>query len=123
MRWGDIVWVDLNPTVGSEANKVRPAVIVSNDGANQAAERFGRGVVTVAPITSNVTKVYPFQVLIAAEQTGTGLTAQSKIQIEQLRAVDVARIGRRLGRLPDTLHEPLRAALTVHLGLRNGRPS
>ncbi|MEV6341820.1 type II toxin-antitoxin system PemK/MazF family toxin [Actinoplanes sp. NPDC051851] len=113
--------VDLNPATGSEANKVRPAVIISNDGANRAAERYGRGVVTVAPITSNVTKVYPFQVLIASDQIGTGLTAESKVQVEQLRAIDVTRIDRRLGRLPASLHEPLREAVAVHLGLRNGR--
>lgn len=123
MRWGDVIRVDLNPAVGSEANKVRPAVIVSNDGANRAAEQFGRGVITVAPITSNVTKVYPFQVLIASDQDKTGLTAASKIQVEQIRAVDVARVSRRLGRLPATLHEPLREALALHLGLRNGRSS
>lgn len=115
------MWVDLNPATGSEANKVRPAVIVSNDGANRAAERFGRGVITVAPITSNVAKVYPFQVLIASSQTETGLTADSKIQVEQVRAVDVTRISRRLGRLPNALQEPLRGALALHLGLRNGR--
>ncbi|MEU4562538.1 type II toxin-antitoxin system PemK/MazF family toxin [Actinoplanes sp. NPDC023936] len=123
MRWGDIVRVDLNPVVGSEASKVRPAVIVSNDGANQAAERFGRGVITVAPITSNVAKVYPFQVLIAADDTRTGLTAESKIQVEQIRAVDVARVSRRLGRLPAALHEPLREALALHLGLRSRQSS
>jgi mRNA interferase MazF len=123
VRWGDVVRVDLNPATGSEANKVRPAVIVSNDGANRAAERFGRGVITVVPITSNVTKVYPFQVLIPSGETGTGLTSDSKIQVEQIRAVDVARISRRLGRLPANLQEPLREALTLHLGLRNGRSS
>ncbi|MEU4239025.1 type II toxin-antitoxin system PemK/MazF family toxin [Actinoplanes sp. NPDC026619] len=117
------MWVDLNPVIGSEANKARPAVIVSNDGANRAAERFGRGVVTVAPITSNVTKVYPFQVLIASDQGEAGLTAESKVQVEQIRAVDVARIGRHLGRLPGALHEPLRDALALHLGLRKSRSS
>jgi len=121
VRWGDIVRVDLNPVVGSESNKVRPAVVVSNDGANRAAERFGRGVVTVAPVTSNVARVYPFQVLIAPDQDGTGLTAKSKVQVEQIRAVDVARVGRRLGRLPRALHEPLREAMALHLGLRTGR--
>ncbi|MQA76721.1 MAG: type II toxin-antitoxin system PemK/MazF family toxin, partial [Solirubrobacterales bacterium] len=39
MRRGDICWVDLNPSRGSEANQTRPAVIVSNDAANRAAER------------------------------------------------------------------------------------
>jgi mRNA interferase MazF len=116
VRWGDIVLVDLNPVIGSEANKIRPAVVISNDGANRAAERHGRGVVTVAPITSNTTRVYPFQVAVE-ELTRTGLTTPSKVQAEQLRAVDVTRITRRLGRLPDPLHAPLRAALTLHLGL------
>ncbi|WP_239175609.1 type II toxin-antitoxin system PemK/MazF family toxin [Actinoplanes cyaneus] len=115
--------VDLNPATRSEANKVRPAVIVSNDGANLAAERFGRGVITVAPITSNVRKLYPFQVLIAADQLGTGLSSESKIQVEQVRAIDVTRISRRLGRLPAALHEPLRDALILHLNLRGGRSS
>jgi len=123
VRWGDIVLVDLNPVIGSEANKVRPAVVVSNDGANRAAERFGRGVITVAPVTSNITKVYPFQVRLPSDRTETGLTAASKIQVEQIRAVDVARVGRPLGRLPASLHEPLREALAIHLGLRNNRPS
>jgi mRNA interferase MazF len=123
VRWGDVVRVDLNPVVGSEANKVRPAVVVSNDGANRAVERFGRGVITVAPITSNVAKVYPFQILLASHLTETGLTAESKVQLEQVRAVDAARIRGRLGRLPASLHEPLREALTLHLGLRSGRPS
>ncbi len=121
MRWGDIVRVDLDPVAGSEANKVRPAVIVSHDGANRAVERFGRGVITVAPITSNVAKVYPFQVLIATEHHQTGLTAKSKIQAEQIRAVDVARIRGRLGRLPAPLQEQLREALALHLGLRTTR--
>lgn len=118
MRWGEIVLVDLNPVIGSEANKVRPAVVVSNDGANRAVERFGRGVITVAPITSNIAKVYPFQVRLPSGRTETGLTAESKIQVEQIRAVEVARVGRRLGRLPASLHEPLRDALATHLALR-----
>lgn len=113
--------VDLNPVVGSEANKVRPAVVVSNDGANRAVERFGRGVITVAPITSNVTKVYPFQVLLALDLPEMGLISESKVQVEQIRAVDVARVRQRLGRLPISLHEPLREALIVHLGVRSGR--
>ena len=57
IRRGSIHLVDLEPVRGSEANKVRPAVVVSNDGANAAADRLGRGVVTVVPLTSNVQRV------------------------------------------------------------------
>src|SRR5680860_198145 len=70
MRRGDIVWVDLDPARRTEANKRRPAVVVSNDGANRVAEQLGRGVVTVVPVTSNTTRVYPFQVLLPGERCG-----------------------------------------------------
>ena len=53
IRRGDIHFVDLVPACGSEANKRRPAVIVSNDAANATAARLGRGVVTVVPEVSN----------------------------------------------------------------------
>ena len=45
-------------------------MIVSNDGANLAAQRAGRGVVTVVPVTSNTSAVHPFQVLLPAAASG-----------------------------------------------------
>ena len=63
MRRGEIRLVDFEPARGAESNKLRPAVIVSNDGANSTATRLGRGVITVVPITSSVRRVLPFQVL------------------------------------------------------------
>ena len=73
MRRGEIRIVDLDPLKGSEANKRRPAVIVSNDGANTTAERLGRGVVTIVPVTSNTEMVHPFQVPLPAAETGLEL--------------------------------------------------
>jgi mRNA interferase MazF len=115
MRRGDIVSVDLEPVRGAESSKQRPAVIVSNDGANATAERLGRGVVTVVPVTSNVERVYPFQVLLPA--AATGLTRDSKAQAEQVRSVAVERVGSQLGRVPLTLLRELDDALRLHLAL------
>ena len=115
MRRGEIVLVDLDPARGEEANKRRPAVIVSNDGANATAERLGRGVITVVPVTSNTRRVYPFQVLLPAADTG--LDADSKAQAEQLRAIAVGRVGRRIGRVPIALLSALDEALRLHLAL------
>ena len=115
MRRGDITLVDLDPARGAEASKFRPAVIVSNDGANATAARLGRGVVTVVPITTNVRRVYPFQVLLPAAETG--LREESKAQAEQVRAIDVARVGRRVGRLPAVLMNEVDEALRLHLAL------
>ncbi|SDC15811.1 type II toxin-antitoxin system PemK/MazF family toxin [Actinokineospora iranica] len=115
MRRGDIHLVDLDPTLGSESNKVRPAVIVSNDAANQVALRTGRGVVTVVPITSNTSRVFPFQVLLPA--VDCGLVTDSKAQAEQVRSIATARLRRRLGRVPPALLARLDDALRTHLGL------
>ena len=115
MRRGEIRLVDLDPTRGSEAAKLRPAVVVSNDRANAAAARTGRGVVTVVPVTSNVSRVHPFQVLVP--QAGSGLRADSKAQAEQVRSVSVDRLGHALGRVPAGVMAELDAALRLHLAL------
>ncbi|MGD9701754.1 MAG: type II toxin-antitoxin system PemK/MazF family toxin [Acidimicrobiia bacterium] len=115
MRRGEIRLVDLDPTRGTEANKRRPAVIVSNDGANTTAERLGRGVITVVPVTSNTARVYPFQVLLAAATTG--LKRDSKAQAEQVRSIAVERVGARVGVLTGALLAELDEALRLHLAL------
>jgi mRNA interferase MazF len=115
MLRGEIRLVDLDPARGSEASKRRPAVIVSNDGANAAAARLNRGVITVVPVTSNVTRVYPFQVMLPASDCG--LPRDSKAQAEQVRSVSVERIGRRVGEVPSSLMSDLEDALRLHLGL------
>jgi len=107
--------VDLDPVRGAEASKRRPAVIVSNDAANQTAARLDRGVLTVVPITSNVERVYPFQVLLPAG--AGGLPRDSKAQAEQVRSIDAKRVGTRLGRLPDQLMTSVDDALRLHLSL------
>jgi mRNA interferase MazF len=115
VRRGEIVAVSFDPARGAEAGKTRPAVIVSNDAANATASRLGRGVITVVPITSNITRVYPFQVLLPASETG--LPQDSKAQAEQVRSVAVERIGRRIGQTPAALIAELDQALRVHLSL------
>jgi mRNA interferase MazF len=115
MRRGEIHAVDLDPVRGSEANKRRPAVIVSNDAANHAAARLGRGVITVVPVTSNIERLYPFQVLLPAAETG--LSRDSKAQAEQVRSVAVERVGARLGAVPRAIMLQIDEALRLQLGL------
>lgn len=90
-------------------------MIVSNDGANSTAERLGRGVLTVVPVTSNTDRVYPFQVLLPA--AACGLECDSKAQAEQVRAVAFERIGPRIGVLTPKLATALDEALRLHLAL------
>jgi mRNA interferase MazF len=115
IRRGEIREVDLEPVRGAEANKRRPAIVVSNDAANATASRLGRGVVTVVPVTSNVDRVYLFQALLPA--AATGLPRDSKAQAEQVRSVSVERIGERMGVVPPSLLEQVDEALRLHLSL------
>jgi mRNA interferase MazF len=115
MRRGEICLVDLEPVRGAEANKRRPAVIVSNDGANAVADRLGRGVVTVVPVTSATHRVHPFQVLLPP--TTSGLDRESKVQAEQIRSIAVQRIGARVGLVTSERMAAIDDALRLHLAL------
>ena len=90
-------------------------VVVSNDSANARAALLGHGVVTIMPITSNVSRVFPFRVLLPAALTG--LRVDSKAQAEQLRSVAVERLGPVLGSIPTALMAELDRALRLHLRL------
>lgn len=115
LRRGQIVVVSLDPAVGAEAAKTRPAVIVSNNTATTAALRHDRATVTVVPVTSNVARVLPFQVLLPAAVTGLGV--DSKAQAEQVRTIAVARIVRPVGWVPSELMGELDESLRLHLAL------
>ena len=115
MLRGEVWQVDLDPARGSEANKQRPAVIVSNDRANAAATRLGRGMVTVVPVTSNIHTIYPFQVLLSAATSG--LAVDSKAQAEQVRSIAAQRLLRRIGRVSAAELAHLDDALRLHLAL------
>lgn len=115
MLRGEIRLVDLDPARSGEANKRRPGVLVSNDGANTTAAKLGRGVVTVVPITTNVERVYPFQVLLPAQESG--LDRQSKAQAEQVRSVSVERVTDRIGIVSPEVMLEIDEALRLHLAL------
>ncbi|MEZ0072179.1 mRNA interferase MazF [Planotetraspora sp. GP83] len=115
MRRGDVYWMDFEPSQGSEANKTRPGVVVSNDAANRAVERSGRGVVTVVPVTTNIARVLPFQVLLPAKECG--LAKDSKAQAEQVRSIAPGRLRERIGHLPTPVLKKLDEALRTHLAL------
>lgn len=115
MRRGEVRLADLDPARESEANKRRPVIVVSNDRANATTARLGRGVVAVVPVTSNVARVFAFQVMLPAGPTG--LRVDSKAQCEQVRSMSVQRLGAVLGRLSAASMASVDNALRLHLDL------
>ncbi|UQN08752.1 type II toxin-antitoxin system PemK/MazF family toxin [Deinococcus sp. QL22] len=110
------LFTPLNPARSSEANTRRPAAMVSADSLNRTVNRLGGGAIIAVPLTSNVSRVFDFQVLLPAAETG--LEEDSKAQAEQIRMVSFSRLGREpLGHLPAALMQKLDAALRLHLAL------
>lgn len=111
-RRGEVYWVNLEPVIGSEIAKTRPAVIISNDTGNEHADR-----VIVAPITSRRdNKIYPIEVGLEAGEAG--LPRPSKVVLDQIRTVDKSRLGGKIGVLaPDRIDE-LNRAIRISLAVQ-----
>lgn len=110
IRRGDIVMADLEPTLGSEIGKTRPVIVLQNDLANQSSPT-----VTLIPLSTNLKRVFPFQVRIPAGEGG--LPQASKALCEQIRTVSRDRLRQRLGALSAERLREIRAALNRHLWL------
>lgn len=96
----DIHWVDLNPVMGSEMSKIRPAVIISPDELNQHLRT-----VIIAPLTSTI-RNYPFRIKVMADNK------MGEIALDQLRTIDKSRLKGKLATLTENkrkeLHQLLR---------------
>ena len=113
IRRGDICLVALDPVIGSDISKTRPALIVSNDINN----RFS-GTLTVLPITSkNLQKIYPFEVFL---QKGMGnLPKDSKAKADQIRTLDKRRFVKFIGAVDADTMENVETAMRVHLQIKS----
>jgi mRNA interferase MazF len=108
-RWpkrGDVYWVNLDPVVGTEIRKTRPAVIVSNDSCN----RYGTRIV-VLPITGNTESLYPGEAIVEIKGK------QGRALGDQIRSIDKSRLKARVGRLTADEMSRIDEALAVTLGL------
>ena len=108
IKRGDVFWVDLDPAKNTEIQKTRPCIIISHDAMNENYTR-----VIVAPITSNVKKVYPFDYLLKEAHEIRG-----KVLLHQLRTVDKSRLGNKIESVK--LHEmkEINEILEFILGLK-----
>ena len=111
IKRGEICLAALDPVMGKEISKTRPAVVVSNDINNQFS-----GTVTILPITSrNLDKIYPFEVFLPK---GAGnLPKNSKVKADQIRTLDKTRIVKFIGTLGERDLDQIEKATKIHLGL------
>ena len=106
MNRGELWWVQFDPSIGSEIQKTRPAVIISSDLSNEAIGR-----VQVVPITSNIKRFYPSD----APVTLNGKKA--KAMANQLATADKSRLKSRIGSATHREMEGIEEAIKIQLGM------
>ncbi len=110
IRRGEVYWVDFRGAIGVEIRKVRPAVVVSDDGHNEHM-----ATITVAPLSSSTARIKPHEAAVPEGLIGDGRLA--RVKAHQLRAMDKSRFGGKLGVLPAGVMAAVDASLRIHLGL------
>ena len=103
---GEVYWVNLDPSVGGEIRKTRPAIVLSNNAANTHLNR-----VQVVPVTSNTNRLYPGEAFVI-------LNAQKrKAMAAQLTTASKLRFGKKLGTLSKEEMDRVEAAVLVQLDI------
>ena len=108
MNRGEVWWVNFDPSVGGETQKIRPAIIISNDAANKFLNR-----VQVVPLTSNTGRVYPSEAVVAFD------SQISKAMADQMTTVSKQRLINKAGKLSHEDMQKVERVVQVHLGLLN----
>jgi len=106
MKRGSVWWVEFDPAVGSEISKTRPAIIVSNDTANQFLAR-----VVVVPITTNVSRVYPGEAVVTINGS------KNKAMADQIMSADKSRLKSKIAVLSESDMASLEIAIKRFLNL------
>jgi mRNA interferase MazF len=106
-RRGEVWWVAFDPSLGGEIQKTRPALVVSNDGANMALNRL-----IVVPLTSQIAKVYVGQAMVTLNGE------PRKAMADQLTTVSRQRLRSRLGAISTSDISAVERAILLHLGIR-----
>jgi len=110
---GDIYLVNLDPKIGKEIGKARPAVIIQNNIGNKFSP-----VTIIAPISSVKEITKPLPIMIFLKKGEGGLSKDSYVDCGQIRTVDKAqRLITKLGTLNKTKMFQVDKALKVSLSL------
>ncbi|MFA6033872.1 MAG: type II toxin-antitoxin system PemK/MazF family toxin [Myxococcota bacterium] len=114
MHRGEVWLINLDPTVGSEMKKTRPAIIINDDSVGILPLKV------VIPVTDWKDRYSAAPWMVRLEPDGkNGLGKVSAADSFQVRSVSQQRLVKKLGTVDETLLESISCALAAVLGLTN----
>lgn len=109
---GQVVVINLDPTVGTEIRKTRPCLVISNNIANEHSPQL-----TIVPITSYDPGKATLPICIEVTTGEGGLKGKSIVNASQIRTIDKRRLTKTLATLSKETMDKVDVALKIHLGL------
>jgi len=106
-----IYWVNLDPTKGKEIKKRRPCLVLSPTLFNKNA-----GLVTIVPTTTKKLSIIHTNQIYVEKSDGC-VEQNCKILVDQVRTIDISRVGAEIGKLPDGKYKVVKDKLKTHLNL------
>jgi len=101
----EIYMVDLNPTKGSEINKVRPAVVVSQNDMNKAL-----GTIVICPLTTSLHPMWRSRIQIVCNRKN------AEIAVDQIRTISKMRLIKKIDKLEANDSIKLRVTISEMYG-------
>ena len=111
VKRGEIYLVNWDPAQGSEQAGLRPALVIQNDVGNE----YGSTTI-VASISTRYSKIYPFQVLLHAKETG--LSSNSVVDFGQIITIDKSGLIKKIGKIKSETISAINKAIINSLELR-----
>jgi mRNA interferase MazF len=108
IKRGEVYWVSLPSSNGRELRGKHPGIVISNNEQNKFSP-----LITILPLTSQVDKIYPFQVSSYLQEK------KGVILVDQIRTVDRKRFSDKLGKLSTEEIEKVEKSLHITLALKN----
>lgn len=103
---GEVWWVRFDPSVGTEIQKTRPAIIISNNISNRHLDRF-----QVVPLTSQIGTVYPGECLVNVNKQ------TCKALVDQIRTASTNRLSKKITNISESEMDLVNEVLIIQLGL------
>lgn len=110
---GEVWIVELDPTRGHEMQKTRHCLVIQSDVLNKRLPTY-----IIAPVTSKVRhEWYPIGIILKKNEAG--LAKESQVMLNQIKAADITRFKKRIGKLSENTMIQINESLEFVLGLND----